>query len=177
MAVQLGQHGVLAAGGLGDDEIGEHEQRHEEGHHQEERGQHVDEARPIIGLEPSAAGARQRHGYLRSSRAGNFALSVIWRRTVASSCCCWACSSAHSRTTFCSARIWRISLSTPAARSLTASPVLSFSNLSSTFSLRSESERCMSSKAKRTCGAKPAVPGASASCNSVMPDSQSSSSL
>ncbi len=76
LTVQPRQHRVLAAHGLGDDEVGEHEQRHEEGHHQQQGGEHVDEARPVIGLVTSAAGARQRH-YLRSSRAGSFALSVI----------------------------------------------------------------------------------------------------
>ena len=39
----------------------------------------------------------------------------------ATSVCCAACSSTHSRTTFCSARIWRTSWSTPLARSFTAS--------------------------------------------------------
>ena len=41
--------------------------------------------------------------------------------TEATSDCCAACSSTHSRTTFCSARIWRTSWSTPLASSLTAS--------------------------------------------------------
>src|SRR6185369_5711463 len=127
-----------------DEIVGEHEQRHEERHHQKQGGEHVDEARPIIGGLRTPSAARERHHYLRSSRAGSFAFSVICFNTLASSCCCCACSSAHSRTTFCSARICRISLSTPAARSLTASPVLSESILCSTFSFRSASERCMS---------------------------------
>ena len=74
----------------------------------------------------AAASSGECHLCLRPRRhlpAGALGLSATWRSTEAISCCCWACSSAHSRTTFCSARICRMSLSTPWARSCTAACV------------------------------------------------------
>jgi hypothetical protein len=62
LTVEPGQHGVLAARLRSDEIIGEHEERHEEGHHQEQGGEHVDIAGPVIGDAAAAPRFRQRHG-------------------------------------------------------------------------------------------------------------------
>ena len=76
--------------------------------------------------------------------------------TLATSDCCAACSSTHSRTTFCSARIWRTSWLTPWASSFTASsapgrrcaPAPTDRPAAST---RSATARCMSHDGADSC--------------------------
>ena len=101
-SVSLLQRGVLAARLLAGEILRQHEDRHQEGDDEQQRRQHVDVARPeqaVVAAVPARRPPAMRYPLRRILTASSFS-------ALATSDCCEACSSTHSRTTFCSARIW-----------------------------------------------------------------------
>ena len=84
----------------------DHEDRHQERDDEQQRREHVDVARPELAVLAARPRVRPRAMPISSSARFNDSAQGLFSTPVTSAC--WtACSSTHSRTTFCSARIWR----------------------------------------------------------------------